>query len=96
MSMPYYQDESVTLHHGDSLEVLRTLPDQSVDCCVTSPPYFGLRDYGSEGQYGLEVSPAERSSLDASRAARYSTHSAARARPASSRNATGASTSAST
>lgn len=55
----YHQDDSVTLHHGDSLEVLRTLPDQSVDCCVTSPPYFGLRDYGIEGQYGLEASPAE-------------------------------------
>jgi site-specific DNA-methyltransferase (cytosine-N4-specific) len=35
------------------------MPDQSVDCCVTSPPYFGLRDYGVEGQYGLESSPAE-------------------------------------
>lgn len=56
---PYYQDESVRLFHGDSLAVLRELPDQSVDCCVTSPPYFGLRDYGSEGQYGLEASPAE-------------------------------------
>ena len=56
---PYYSDESVTLFHGDSLAVLRELPDQSVDCCVTSPPYFGLRDYGSEGQYGLEASPAE-------------------------------------
>lgn len=56
---PYYEDESVTLWHGDSLAVLRTLPDQSVDCCVTSPPYFGLRDYGEAGQYGLESSPAE-------------------------------------
>lgn len=56
---PYYSDESVTLWHGDSLEVLRTLPDGSVDCCVTSPPYYGLRDYGIEGQYGLEASPAE-------------------------------------
>lgn len=56
---PYYSDESVTLFHGDSLAVLRELPDQSVDCCVTSPPYFGLRDYGTEGQYGLESSPAE-------------------------------------
>ena len=55
----YYQDDTVTLHLGDSLAVLRTLPDQSVDCCVTSPPYFGLRDYGTEGQYGLESSPAE-------------------------------------
>lgn len=59
MSTPYYQDDSVTLHHGDSLAVLREMPDQSVDCCVTSPPYFGLRDYGEPGQYGLEPSPAE-------------------------------------
>ena len=56
---PYYEDDAVTLWHGDALEVLRTLPDASVDCCVTSPPYFGLRDYGEEGQYGLEASPAE-------------------------------------
>ena len=54
----YYQDDAVTLHHGDALEVLRSLPDASVDCCVTSPPYFGLRDYGEPGQYGLEESPA--------------------------------------
>ena len=32
---------------GDCLEVLKTLPDESVDCCVTSPPYYGLRDYGT-------------------------------------------------
>lgn len=57
--MSYYRDDSVTLYHGDALEVLRDLPDSSVDCCVTSPPYFGLRDYGIEGQYGLEESPAE-------------------------------------
>jgi site-specific DNA-methyltransferase (cytosine-N4-specific) len=56
---PYYQDESVTLHHGDALTVLSSLPDASVNCCVTSPPYFGLRDYGVEGQLGLEASPAE-------------------------------------
>ena len=55
---PYYQDPHVTLWHGDALDVLRTLPDGSVDCCVTSPPYFGLRDYGEPGQYGLEESPA--------------------------------------
>ena len=54
----YYQDDAVTLHHGDALEVLRSLPDASVECCVTSPPYFGLRDYGEPGQYGLEDSPA--------------------------------------
>jgi DNA modification methylase len=44
---------------GDCRESLRSLPDQSVDCVVTSPPYFGLRDYGHEGQIGLEPTPAE-------------------------------------
>lgn len=39
--------------------MLATLPDGSVDCCVTSPPYWGLRDYGMSGQIGLEKSPAE-------------------------------------
>lgn len=56
---PYYADDSVTLYHGDALAVLRDLPDVSVDSCVTSPPYFGLRDYGEPGQYGLEKTPAE-------------------------------------
>jgi len=45
--------------NGDALEVLRTLPDQSVHCCVTSPPYWGLRDYGVDGQLGLEKTPEE-------------------------------------
>lgn len=44
---------------GDSLKVLKTLPDESVDCCITSPPYWGLRDYGVEGQLGLEKTPEE-------------------------------------
>jgi DNA modification methylase len=39
---------------GDALDMLRTLPDESVSCCVTSPPYYGLRDYGVGGQIGLE------------------------------------------
>jgi site-specific DNA-methyltransferase (adenine-specific) len=39
---------------GDALERLRSLPDASVDCVVTSPPYFGLRDYGVSGQLGQE------------------------------------------
>jgi DNA modification methylase len=59
VSTPYYADDSVTLHHGDALDVLRTMPDGAVNSCVTSPPYFGLRDYGEPGQYGLEASPAE-------------------------------------
>ena len=42
---------------GDVSESLRDLPAQSVRCVVTSPPYFGLRDYGHEGQIGLEDTP---------------------------------------
>lgn len=42
---------------GDCLESLRAMPEQSVHCCVTSPPYFGLRDYGMDGQIGLEGTP---------------------------------------
>jgi DNA modification methylase len=42
---------------GNCLDVLRTLPDQFVQCCVTSPPYWGLRDYGVAGQLGLEKTP---------------------------------------
>lgn len=53
----HYSDDQVTLHHGDALDVLRTLPAESVNCVVTSPPYYGLRDYGEPGQYGLEATP---------------------------------------
>lgn len=45
---------SVTILTGDCRDVLKTLPDASVDCVVTSPPYFWLRDYGVEGQVGHE------------------------------------------
>ena len=48
---------TVIIRHGDCREVLLTLPDESVHCCVTSPPYFGLRDYGHAGQIGLEQTP---------------------------------------
>lgn len=58
MTTAYYRDEQVTLLLGDALDQLRTLPDTSVDCIVTSPPYYGLRDYGTSGQYGLEPTPA--------------------------------------
>lgn len=44
---------------GDALAVLKTLPDESVQCCVTSPPYYALRDYGVGGQIGLEATPQE-------------------------------------
>jgi DNA modification methylase len=56
---PWLQDADVTLYHGDVLTVLRDLPAESVDTCVTSPPYWGLRDYGQEGQLGLEPTPEE-------------------------------------
>ena len=48
---------SVRVLEGDSLAMLRTLPAGTFQTCVTSPPYFGLRDYGVEGQMGLEESP---------------------------------------
>ncbi|WP_439858072.1 DNA-methyltransferase [Pseudomonas syringae] len=44
---------------GDCIDMMRTLPDESVHTCVTSPPYYGLRDYGVDGQIGLEETPAE-------------------------------------
>lgn len=44
---------------GDCRETLKALPDCSVNTCVTSPPYFGLRDYGHDGQIGLEETPEE-------------------------------------
>jgi DNA modification methylase len=50
---------SVQVLTGDCRETLKTLPEGSVHCCVTSPPYFGLRDYGHDGQIGLEQTPTE-------------------------------------
>lgn len=50
---------SIKIVIGDALEQLRLLPADSVHCCVTSPPYYGLRDYGVAGQIGLEPSPDE-------------------------------------
>lgn len=45
--------------YGSCLIRLKEIPDGSVQTCVTSPPYFGLRDYGVPGQIGLEATPAE-------------------------------------
>jgi DNA modification methylase len=47
------------VHFGDCLETLRRMPDGIVNTCVTSPPYFGLRDYGHPGQIGLEETPEQ-------------------------------------
>lgn len=44
---------------GDCRQILPTLPDESVQCCITSPPYWGLRDYGHKDQIGMEPSPFE-------------------------------------
>ena len=49
---------SVRILTGDCRDVLRTMPSGSVHCAVTSPPYFGLRDYGVAGQIGLEPTPS--------------------------------------
>ena len=54
---PYYQDRQVTLYNCDARTI--PLPDASVQCCVTSPPYWGLRDYGTDDQLGLEATPEE-------------------------------------
>lgn len=54
-----YLDERLKVWRGDSLAALKTMPSNSVDCCVSSPPYWGLRDYGVDGQIGLEHSLAE-------------------------------------
>jgi DNA modification methylase len=45
------------IYQGDALAVLRELPAEYVDCIVTSPPYYGLRNYGVDGQIGLENTP---------------------------------------
>jgi len=44
---------------GDVIEKLKEIPDESIDCVITSPPYWGLRDYGAEGQIGLEKTPED-------------------------------------
>ena len=45
------------IYNEDCLTFLKQMPDQYVECCITSPPYFGLRDYGMAGQIGLEETP---------------------------------------
>ena len=44
---------------GDALDILKSVPDCSFNTCVTSPPYFGLRDYGVDGQIGIEETPED-------------------------------------
>tara|TARA_A100001515_G_scaffold98217_1_gene79128 strand:- start:8277 stop:9458 length:1182 start_codon:yes stop_codon:yes gene_type:complete len=49
----------IDIYAGDCLDSLKQLEDQSINTCITSPPYFALRDYGVEGQLGLEETPKE-------------------------------------
>jgi len=42
------------IYQGNTLDILKTFPDESINCVITSPPYWALRDYGVEGQFGLE------------------------------------------
>lgn len=56
---PYYQDDSLTVYNGDCLSVLDQIPEDSIQCCVTSPPYWRQRDYRCIGQLGLEQTPEE-------------------------------------
>lgn len=56
---PVIAEHDVTVYQGDVREQLSLLPASSVQCVVTSPPYYGLRDYGVDGQIGLESSPRE-------------------------------------
>jgi DNA modification methylase len=50
-------EQPYAVYHGDCFDLLQRLPDGSVQCCITSPPYWGLRDYGVAGQLGLEPTP---------------------------------------
>ncbi|MCP4644496.1 MAG: site-specific DNA-methyltransferase, partial [bacterium] len=55
MANAYYPD----IRHGDCRTVLADLDAESVQCCITSPPYYGLRDYGVDGQMGMEQTPGD-------------------------------------
>ena len=57
LTKPYFSSPPITLYKGDALQVLQSIASESVDCVVTSPPYYGKRDYGIEGQLGLEDHP---------------------------------------
>ena len=45
--IPAFDESGVTLYQGHVIDVLKSLPEESVNCCITSPPYWGLRDYGT-------------------------------------------------
>ena len=57
LNNPSFILDNLDLITGDCIESMKKMPAQCVNTCVTSPPYFGLRDYGMEGQIGLEDTP---------------------------------------
>ncbi len=63
MIKPFYEDSQITEFQGHILDVLREMPAESVHCTVTSPPYWGLRDYGLEPQVWDDWDPAPSSTL---------------------------------
>jgi len=59
VARPFHIDGHVSLYQGNCEHVLRQLTPQSVDTCLTSPPYWNLRDYGNDGQLGQEETPQQ-------------------------------------
>ena len=53
-----YNAHEVKIIQGDSRRALAKVPDKTFQCCITSPPYWGLRDYGIDGQIGAEFDPS--------------------------------------
>ena len=56
----YYEEKGIAIYNGDSLKILKEIPDESVNCCITSPPYWGLRDYGTAKWEGGDEKCAHR------------------------------------
>jgi site-specific DNA-methyltransferase (adenine-specific) len=57
--MPYFSSPNIYLYKGEAAEILSSLGENSVDCIITSPPYYGQRDYGVDEQLGLESHPQQ-------------------------------------
>jgi DNA modification methylase len=55
----FYSNDIIRLYLGDAQDILKELPADSVHCVITSPPYWGLRDYGVASQLGLETTPED-------------------------------------
>ena len=57
--IPDFKINDLQIFTGDCRKILPTIPAESVQCCVTSPPYWGLRDYNHSSQIGAEPSPVQ-------------------------------------